>query len=43
MPASPALAQGKLRRLWLETDRLGFLRAMGAVPEGVGASGPKPE
>lgn len=27
----------KLTRAWLENDRLGFLQAMGAVPEGVGA------
>lgn len=31
------LSAGKLARSWLEMDRLGFLQAMGAVPEGVGA------
>jgi hypothetical protein len=35
------LADQKLTRLSLETDRLGFLQAMGAVPEGIGGPPPK--
>jgi predicted ester cyclase len=33
----------KLTRAWLENDRLGFLQAMGAVPEGLGGPPPKVE
>jgi predicted ester cyclase len=36
-----ALEDQKLARLTLEMDRLGFLQAMGAVPEGLGGPPPK--
>ena len=31
------LRDGKIVRAWLETDRLGFLQQIGAVPAGLGA------
>jgi predicted ester cyclase len=37
------LRDGKIVRIWLQTDRLGFLQALGVVPKDVGAvAGPPP-
>jgi steroid delta-isomerase-like uncharacterized protein len=36
------LREGKIVAATLETDRLGFLEQIGAVPEGDGRGGPKP-
>ncbi|CAN7734118.1 ester cyclase [Variovorax paradoxus] len=35
------LRHGKIVRSWLETDRLGALQQIGALPAGVGASPPR--
>jgi steroid delta-isomerase-like uncharacterized protein len=36
------MKDGKVTRIWLETDRLGFLQQVGAVPAGLGQPPPRP-